>query len=40
MTYNFAVVVDSGKVSFAGINDTGNACIMGVIFAGDSPSKL
>jgi hypothetical protein len=40
MIYNFAVVVDTGKVSFAGIHDTGNACITGVIYIGDSPSKL
>jgi hypothetical protein len=40
MIYNFAIVVDIGKASLAGINDTSNACIAGVIYAGDASSKL
>jgi hypothetical protein len=40
MIYNFAVVVDTGKASFAGINDTVNTCIASVIYTGDVLSKL
>jgi hypothetical protein len=40
MIYNFAVEVDTRKASFAGINDTSNACIAGVIYTADAPSKL
>jgi hypothetical protein len=40
MIYIFAVVVDTGKASFAGINDNGNACIAGVIYTGDAPTKF
>ncbi len=35
-----AIVVDNGKASFAGVNDTGNACIAGVIYTSGAPSKL
>jgi hypothetical protein len=40
MIYNFAIVVDTGKARFASINDNGNACIPGIIYTCDAPSKL
>jgi hypothetical protein len=40
MIHNFAVVIDTGNASFAGINDAGNACITGVVYIVDAPSEL
>ncbi len=40
MIYNFAVVIDTGKASFADTNDAGNACIAGVDYTCDVSSKL
>jgi hypothetical protein len=40
MIYNFAIVIDTGKESFASLNDTSNACIASVIYTCDAPPKL
>jgi hypothetical protein len=39
MNHNVTSVVVAGYASFAGVNDTGNACIAGVIDTDKVPSR-
>jgi hypothetical protein len=40
MVHNFIGVVVTGKASFAGVNDTINACIASAVDTGDTKLEL